>query len=85
MDNSNLYLDMANFLNSFNGLVEQHENDFLMFSCLILISAFFFVLPLYYLINDSDKNGINKIKLIIKICVCIMISVACVMFYLLTL
>lgn len=34
MDNSNLYLDMANLLNS---LVEQHENDFLMFSCLILI------------------------------------------------
>lgn len=82
MDNSNLYLDMVNLLNS---LVEQHENDFLMFSCLILTSAFFFVLPLYYLINDSDKNGINKIKLIIKICVCIMISVACVMFYLLTL
>lgn len=82
MNHSNLYLDMANLLNS---LVEKHENDFLMLSCLILISAFFFVLPLYYLINDSDKKGINKIKLILKIFICIMISVACVMFYLLTL
>lgn len=82
MNHSNLYLDMANLLNS---LVEKHENDFLILSCLILISAFFFVLPLYYLINDSDKKGINKIKLILKIFICIMISVACVMFYLLTL
>lgn len=98
-NNSNLYLDIANvLLDNFNGLVEQHKNDFLINSSIgvaAFIATIAAILFLVQLINNpyesedasqqrtsnNEENRLTKIQSILASCTCVIISAACLVFY----
>lgn len=85
-NNSNLYLDIANvLLDNFNGLVEQHKNDFSIndaIGVVAFIATTAAILFLVQLIKSNNKeNGLTKIQSILASCTCVIISAACLVFY----
>lgn len=105
-NNSNLYLDIANaLLNNFNGLVEQHKNDFLINSAIGVVSFIATVAAILFLVQlinnpyesedakpkvklesqhqapNKEENGLTKIQIILASLTCVIISAACLVFY----
>lgn len=89
-NNSNLYLDIANLLlNNFNGLVEQHKNDFLINYIIGAIAFFSMLMAILFVLssltyqsnNKQSEKRNNKTKPILMSLSCIIIGIICSIFY----
>lgn len=98
-NNSNLYLDITNaLLNNFNGLVEQHQHDFLINSAIGIVAFIATIAAILFLVqlinnpyeyedvlqqekSNKEENRLTKIQSILASCTCVIISAACLVFY----